>query len=179
MSKSSVLQQFEKLELSKRQILSQISSLDPSVLHYRPAYKKWSIVQILFHLNSSESISLKYMQKKSQGGTSVPKSTPVNALRSFILTAALRTLKWKRPAVLPEPPDQPDLNEVLQSWNETRRQLKQLLQNLPDDMMNRNIFRHPAAGRMNISHALTFMQEHTDHHLKQIRERISPAKKTS
>ncbi|MFI5134331.1 MAG: DinB family protein [Chitinophagales bacterium] len=176
MKKSRLNFQFEKLEATRRQLVQQLSTLDDSVLHYRPANKKWSIVQIIFHLNSSESNSVKYISKKSQGGTSVPKSTVFSSVRSFMLTGALQYFKWKKPAVLPDPPDKLNTKEVMKSWEETRMQLKQLLEKLPDDMLGRNIFRHPATGRMNMSHALTFMQEHFDHHLKQIEERIKFSK---
>jgi len=176
MQKSKVNLQFEKLEETRQQLLHQLVLFDDSVLHYRGEKKKWSVVQIMFHLNSSECNSVKYITKKSQGGTSVPKSTFISSFKSFLLTTALQYLKWKRPAVLPEPPENLDSKEVIKSWNETRLQLKQLLEKLPEDMLNREIFRHPAAGRMNMSHALTFMQDHFDHHLKQIDERIKFSK---
>ena len=179
MQRSKVNLQFEKLEVTRQEFLRQAALLDDSVLHYRPANQKWSIVQIIFHLNSSESNSVKYMTKKSQGGTAVPKSTVISSLRSFLLTTALQYLKWKKPAMLPDPPDNLNSNEVMKSWDETRLQLKQLIEKLPDDMLDRNIFRHPSVGRMNMSHTLTFMQEHFDHHLKQIEERILLTKKSS
>jgi hypothetical protein len=179
MQKSKVYQQFEKLEQSKNQLLNRLASINPSVLQFYPAKDKWSIIQIIFHLNSSESNSVKYMSKKSLGGSSVPKSTMMTSLKSLLLSTALRFFKWKKPVVLPDPPGNLYSNEVMNSWNGTRIQLKQLLEQLSEDMLNRNIFRHPTAGRMNISHALTFMQEHFDHHLKQIEERILLAKKSS
>jgi len=172
MHKSSINLQFEKLEQSKHQLLDQLAALDTSVLHFHPAHKKWSIAQIIFHLNSSESNSVNYIAKKSQGGTSIPKSSYLNSLRSFLLTTALKYLKWKKPAALPDPPENLDIIRAIESWNETRVRLKELIEKLPDDMLTRNIFRHPAAGRMNMNHALTFMQEHFNHHLKQIEDRI-------
>jgi uncharacterized damage-inducible protein DinB len=179
MAESSVTLQFRKLEESKQQLLTLLGSADKAVLGYRPADQKWSIVQILFHLNSSERISLKYMQKKSQGGRSVPKSTPLNAFRSFALNSALRYFSWKKPSILPEPPADLNYDEVVSSWNQTRVELRQFLEDLPAEMYGRTIFRHPAAGRMNLQHALSFMQEHFDHHLKQIQGRISEAKESS
>ena len=157
-------------------LLTRLPDFDDSILQFRPANHKWSILQILFHLNSSESNSVKYIVKKSQGGSSIPKSTFLSSIKSSVLSAALRFLKWKKPAVLPDPPENLSTNEVINAWNETRMQLKQLLEKLPDDMLERNIFRHPAAGRMNMIHALKFMQDHFDHHLKQIEERMKEGK---
>lgn len=171
--------QLEKLDATREELLSQLETVEESILHFRPETEKWSIVQILFHLNSSESISTKYMAKKSQGGASVPKTTALSHLRIFALKTALRNFTWKKPAVLPDPPEQLHLQEVLQTWNETRHHLKTLLEQLPDDVLNRNIFRHPSAGRMNASHALTFMQEHFYHHLPQIENRIAASRKVS
>src|SRR5215217_7628607 len=172
MPKSKVNLQFEKLESTRMKLWSRLRDLDNSILQFRPANDKWSILQILFHLNSSESNSVKYIRKKSQGGSSIPKSSFISSLKSFVLSAALRFLKWKKPAVLPDPPENLSTSEVINTWNETRIQLKQLLEKLPDDMLDRNIFRHPAAGRINMKDALKFMQDHFDHHLKQIEERI-------
>jgi hypothetical protein len=176
MQKSSVNLQFEKLEATRQQLLHRLATLDDSTLHYRPANKKWSIVQIIFHLNHSENSSVKYIAKKSQGGNSVPKSNFITSVRSTLLSTALQYLKWKKPAVLPDPPENLDAKEVMRSWDETRVLLKQLLEQLPNDMHGREIFRHPLAGRMNMIHALTFMQEHFNHHLKQIEERIESSK---
>ena len=176
MQKSRVNLQFEKLEASRQQLIRRLATLDDSVLHYRPQNLKWSIVQIIFHLNHSENSSVKYITKKSQGGTSVPKSNLITSVRSSLLSTALQYLKWKKPAVLPDPPENLDTNEMMKSWDETRVHLKQLLEQLPEDMLDREIFRHPVAGRMNMHHALTFMQEHFDHHLKQIEERIKFSK---
>lgn len=179
MVESSVKLQFQDLELSKVQLLNLLASSDKIVLDYRPADQKWSIIQILFHLNSSESISLKYMQKKSQGGQSVPKSTLLNALRSFVLNSALKYFNWKKPKMLPEPPADLDYDVVVSTWNQTRERLRQFIEGLPVEMYGRNIFRHPTAGRMNLKHALAFMQEHFDHHLKQIQSRISDKEESS
>jgi hypothetical protein len=156
MQKSSVNLQFEKLEATRQQLLHQLAALDDSVLYHRPADHKWSILQIIFHLNDSESSSVKYIAKKSRGGISVPKSNFITSVRSSLLSTALQYLKWKKPAVLPDPPENLNAKEMMKSWDETRVHLRQLLEQLPEDMHGREIFRHPIAGRMNMRHALTF-----------------------
>jgi hypothetical protein len=175
MPNSSVQRLVEKLELTRRQLVNELILLDDRVLHFRPANHKWSILQIIFHLNHSEKASIQYIFKKSQGGASVPKATWVSFFRSKLLAVALRHFTWKKPSILPDPPEQINTAEMLKEWGETRLLMQEVLRQLPLDMQRRQIYRHPIAGRMNVSQALSFMQDHFDHHLRQIRERISAA----
>ena len=168
MEKSAIYLQFEKLEDSKRELLKELAPLEDTILHYKPSKEKWSIIQIIFHLNSSENGSVKYISKKSLGGTAVPKASSISSIKSYLLTKALRNLTWKKPAILPDPPEQLVTSDMLKQWDETRIGMKQLLDKLPEEMLDRQIYRHPFGGRMNMKQALTFMQEHFNHHLKQV-----------
>src|SRR4030095_10908334 len=159
MKKSTVYLQFEKLEDSKRELLKQLAQLDETILHYKPSKEKWSIIQIIFHLNSSESGSVKYIGKKSLGGTAVPKSSLISSIKSYLLTSALRNFTWKKPAILPDPPEKLVTGDMMKQWDDTRIGMKQLLDAVPEEMLDRQIYRHPLGGRMNVKQALTFMQE--------------------
>jgi hypothetical protein len=78
-------------------------------------------------------------------------------------------LKYKAPKVLGE--DQPpglSLAEISKQWNETRNDLRLLLETFDDDHLKRKIYKHPFSGRLNAMHAVSFMREHVNHHLPQI-----------
>jgi uncharacterized damage-inducible protein DinB len=163
-----VEQAWKLMEEDSDRIFRMLETYTPQAINQQPAPGKWSALQVLFHLNSSESLSLAYMQKKSLGGNRIPRANVSSAVRSMALNTALKYFKWKKPQLLPDPPPELNLEEVRQSWKATRKQLYEFLRNLPPDMLQRQIYRHPAAGRMNAIQALSFMHEHFKHHEKQL-----------
>ena len=168
MQKEEIMHAYEKLEAGRISLAQRLLSADEKSLHLKPAAGKWSIAQIIFHMISSEQGAINYISKKSQGGTSVPRAGIDAALKSFMLTLAIRFTKFKKPPVLPDPPEQPEVGMLMQQWEETRKKMKELIQKLPEDMFSRAVMRHPYGGRLNMKQTFSFFQEHVDHHLKQI-----------
>jgi hypothetical protein len=168
MEQTKLLLQFNKMEEARLKLYSRITAMEEKMLHRRESEGKWSAIQIIFHLSNSEEMSVAYIGKKVKAGNSIPKTGLSAEVRILFLRFVSRYKKLKKPAWFPEPPENPDTKIILDAWSETRDQLKQLIVKLPDDMLERKIFRHPLAGRLNIRQALTSLQLHFDHHLKQI-----------
>ena len=173
MLKERVRNQFERLEKDRLKMIIELDQHPPDTLTIRPAPNKWNTLQIIFHLMAAERNSVMYISKKRLGGTAVPRATWVSGLKSAALTLALRFLKWKAPKVLPEPPAELNYAELKQQWNSLREHMKILLDELSEDMMGRTIFRQPNAGYLNIPQALRFMQDHFEHHRKQVEKILS------
>lgn len=168
MQREKLKSRFLKRENSGLQLFKNLEQADEALLKRKIKTGKWNILQIVWHLNSSDHLTVNYMLKKMQGGNAVPVAGIRSAAGSYALKVALRYLKWKKPPVLPDPPEELELNDLKNEWNRNSQQLESLINSLPDDMMIRKIFRHPLAGRMNIFQALEFMLDHFNHHLRQI-----------
>ena len=161
----------EKLERTKRQTLSLVEGLPSSVLNRKPQEGKWSIGQILFHMQQVEAVSLQYMRKKIENTTLVERTSVRENLRSLLLKVSLALpIKFKAPKVVSENiPDTVDYEMLKTSWEIIRIDLDHFVNNLPPEMLQHKIFRHPRVGLINIKQALVFYQSHFDHHLPQIK----------
>jgi hypothetical protein len=82
--------------------------------------------------------------------------------------AFILPFKYKAPKVLGDMPASVDYPEIVIKWNDTRKKLKELITQLPEDMLSKNIFKQPAAGRLNIYQMIDFMQAHFNRHQKQV-----------
>ncbi|MBK9730749.1 MAG: DinB family protein [Chitinophagaceae bacterium] len=169
MQKTKLLRQFNALEVSRVKLMDDLKKLEKGSLQFKPNADKWSVNQVLNHLQFSERASITYATKKMQGGKSVHKTGLSATVRSEALSLFLRSgYKWKAPAVLAAASENLPFEEVLQRWNETRVQMKSFLENLPEDLISREIYKHPRAGRLNVIQMMQFFQDHFNHHLPQI-----------
>ena len=160
---------FNKLENSRLQLFAKLEKKEESELNFHPGKDEWSILQVMHHLMISEHLSIGYINKKLTYRTNIKKSGFGAAIRLFILKVILRLpFRYKAPKIVSELPDNSDSNQVKGQWDQTRKELRELLDNLPEEFLNKDIFKHGFAGKMNIFQALCFMNEHFRHHLKQV-----------
>ena len=113
------------------------------------------------------------MQKKIQGIKDTTDSGLLEELKInlLILSQRLPGLKFKAPKVVIEQmAELQDLNSIHAEWDKVRRELKILLDNIPDELINRKIYRHALAGYLNVKHCLLFFREHIIHHRRQLRK---------
>lgn len=160
---------FNKLENSRLQLFAKLEKKDESELNFHPGKDKWSMIQVMHHLIITEQLSIGYINKKLTYRTNIKKSGFGAAIRFFALKSMLRTpFRFKAPKIVSEVPDNGNFNQVKDQWDQTRKELRELLDNLPEEFLNKNIFKHAIAGKMNICQTLCFMEEHFKHHVKQI-----------
>ena len=109
-------------------------------------------------------------------GEGLRKTSLLTAIRSRVLRLALRLpfLRFKAPKYLAAltPETVPPVAELRTEWERVRRQLEQTLNEFPSQLLNRDIFKHPRSGMLNIYQTLDFMLDHVLHHQKQL-ERIA------
>jgi DinB superfamily len=164
---------YKKLEHEREMLSINLAKLPLGKLNYSPQ-GKWSINQIVAHLITAERLSLLYMQKKIQGIEEADDSGIVEELKMLVLIVSQRLpLKFKAPKVVKEHTSNTDnLEQLNRDWEKVRGDLKQLLETIPDKRINRKIYKHVFAGKLNVKHALRFLREHIIHHMPQI-ERLS------
>lgn len=178
MQKTKLLLQFRKLEDTRHDLIKKLEACDDQVRAYKPVPDTWSVTQIFYHLNLSESQSIGYVRKKMLGGDQLKQTGLAAEVRYTALKLTLQSnYKFKAPAILGDVPENLNYHEVLANWNETRRQLQSLLETMPDHLLNRELYRHPRAGRLNLSQMIAFFQDHFDHHARQVKRRIKTGRK--
>jgi uncharacterized damage-inducible protein DinB len=166
-----LLQLFEKLEVQRTSLLSEIKQLSPEILNkHLPG--KWSISQILAHLITAEQLSINYLNKKMQGIQTVENTGLWEEIKTLTLKISQRLpLKFKAPRLVVEnTPAFESVEQIEMAWTKTRNELKELLSRIADDQIRRKIYKHPIAGKLNIHQALRFFGEHIIHHQPQIKK---------
>lgn len=164
---------FSKLEDSRIALIERLKSLALSELEAQPLPGKWSVSQIVYHLNKAESLSVLYVSKKRLDIHNL-KRTGFKEQAKLLGLKLLFVLPFNLKApvnVLGDVPEKVAYNESIFQWDETRKKMKELIDSLPEDMLYKNVFKQPAIGRINLFQMLDFMQAHFNRHQKQV-ERI-------
>lgn len=162
------------LEDTRYKMLKVLSRVDMKKLDTPPAQGKWSVAQIIYHLNKAESNSVIYVGKKMHDLQNLKKTGLIEAFKLWLVKLAfVLPFKYKAPSVLGDMPGNVEYNTIVTEWGETRKRLKELVASLPEDMLSKNVFKQPTAGRLNIYQMLDFMQAHFNRHLKQVNKLIA------
>ncbi|MBO3269297.1 DinB family protein [Hymenobacter defluvii] len=165
----------EQLERATERLIQSAEALGERA-HQSPGPGKWSAAQVVQHLLISETGINQYLEKKVLEAEGLQHAGLGHFLRSRVLRVLLRVpfLRFKAPTYLASkmPVSAPPLPELRQQWASVRRRLEQLLNEYPEHLMRRAIFRHPRSGMLTIAQTLDFMVDHVLHHQKQL-ERIA------
>lgn len=174
MSQSSEMARFEKLEQKRLALLERLSACTPAQLQQSPGPGQWSPVQVLAHIYNVEIGSLRYIEKKLQYRTGIPPVTLITNFRMWFMKIVLRTpLKFKAPGATATFPEELAFGQLREDWEKERKQLQQLLQTFPEELLHKAVWKHPMAGKLSLAHALEFLELHLDRHTRQI-DRILP-----
>lgn len=169
-TKQSVYKRLSEAEREVDKLYSQIEGLSAEQLHRQGS--GWSVIQVISHLQMSEQGSLQYMQKKLQAGKDMPDSGTINQLKMSLMNLALDSpLRWKAPSMISNPSNEGSLEELKLSWTQIREEIKNYIDEYPDEFISKGVYKHPFAGRQNLESAIRFLGYHIKHHRHQI-ERI-------
>lgn len=160
----------DSLEAQRSQLLKTITPLSSEKLNRR-IENGWSINQIIAHLIAAEKLSLAYVQKKIQAVDQVGDTGLIEELKMVALKLSQRLpFRFKAPRLVVENTSQStDIFVLEQEWISARQQLKGLLEKVADDQIDRKMYKHVRAGKLNIQHMLIFFGEHVIHHHPQIK----------
>gem|GEM_PF-386781 len=135
-----------------------------------PSNGGWTPLQCMHHLIAVEELGLKYAQKKLHHDPNPEKVGLKNKFRSVLLQLYLRLpFAFKAPPLvsgeaLPHPST---LAETADRWRVVRQDWKNFLENLPDELSDKAVFKHPRAGRMGWVDLISFFQTHFERHREQ------------
>lgn len=168
--KPSLQKRFLRMEDLQRQINGELLSMRENCANQPPGELRWSMVQVASHLYIAEEGSLRYMQKKIQAGDALSRSGVSGNIRKWVLDIAMNSrIKFKAPEIIAHPDNELSAPAMIEKWAALRGELKEFLESVPAKYYNRELFRHPLMGRMNILQGVDFMASHMQRHLKQIR----------
>jgi hypothetical protein len=93
------------------------------------------------------------------------------AARELALNTYLSSpLKWKAPEAISGDnlPDHETFWKTVQKWKNQRVELREFLETVPDELLKKEIYKHPFVGRISIIGMLRFFDRHFNRHRKQI-----------
>ncbi len=172
--KSKLQNKIAQLEKDRLTLLNVIKSLSEDELNFKPKKDKWSIIQVMHHLIKSEQLSVVYIKRKISSKSNIDKSNLRSRFNAFILKWGLNLpLKLKAPANVSDVPDFDTFENTASKWNNVRNSFIDLINNTSGEILDKDIFKHPIAGKMNILGTLDFFDAHFKHHQKQIKSLLA------
>ncbi|WP_159431018.1 DinB family protein [Bacillus massilinigeriensis] len=148
----------------REEILQSVMGLSDSELNVKPSAEKWSIMQVLEHLNLVERFVLKQVEKVMASD----KETNTDAKPIHLSTDRKR--KISAPSIL-EPTEQfITLAEMKEKLHASRNSLEAFVAGADKGKMLQRSFLHPAFGDLNVKQWIEFIGWHEKRHLEQIEE---------
>lgn len=175
--KASLESRLDRLDAELLKLLKELESYEDEQLNKSPAEGGWSPLQVLQHLKQAEELSMRYLQKKLSYNPELKGAGLLSGLRSWLLKTYLRApFKFKAPKNV-DTTDMPrdlSLKNITKEWMAIRRELREFLASLPDDIYSKEVYRHPFAGRLTLAGMVDFFEEHFRRHQRQV-QRALPA----
>jgi hypothetical protein len=169
-------QSWNKLEEQRKSLLGKLKTESRVALNKRAAIDRWSAIQVLLHEIAIEENTKSYFAKKIPEASTAQKAGFRNTYFYFLLKVALALpKKYKAPTHTIPSSEELSLEEVEQKWIKERAELLGLIENLSDETLQKQLFKHPA-GKLSIYQAIDFMYLHHAHHEKQIFEAVNSAR---
>lgn len=169
--------QFKQLEQERRNLFNELKNYSDEVINKKPSSDKWSVAEVIAHLITAEEMSLKYLSKKIQD-TSKEKPEGFKHKYRWILVQIVFNfnIKFKAPEIVEPKMGYQSLANLETKWSDIRNQTLQLLQKLSDDEVNKTLWKHAIAGKLNLHHMVQFFGVHYNRHKKQIERTLTSVK---
>ena len=169
--RSKILKRHASYHKKVEELLDSLASIDDAVLNMTAIDGGWSAIQTMHHLIIAEELSLKYVQKKLSFKPRLDKPGPGAFVNEWLLKLYLNApFKFKAPKNVNEDslPGFTSLADTRKRWLKVRSGWQEFMENMPDDLLDKAVYKHPISGRMGWNGMLTFYHEHFDRHKKQI-----------
>jgi hypothetical protein len=156
-------------------LLHEMASMQPEQYQQKPADGGWTAIQTAWHLMLVEASSLQYVHKKLAYGGTFEKAGFKAAWQILLLRVILKLpIKFKAPAATSgdQLPENPSFEELHARWKKAQEDWAQFFATMPEDLLDKAVFRHPRIGRINWMQTLDFLDSHFDRHLGQIQRAI-------
>ena len=164
-----LVKKYEAIDAIKQRYLKRVSSVSLEKLNAIPANGGWSLGQVLFHVAYAESGTVLVINRNLAEDKVKLKSNISAIVRHLLLVAFLRSpFKAKAPKGVSKVPESITHDEISKYFDKNTTDFKKILADLPTELENKFIFKHPVGGLFNIEHTLDFVREHYLHHEMQL-----------
>ncbi len=168
----------QKLEAKLDQLHQELKPLSKEQLATQPAEGSWSVLNILEHLSLAEYHAQRYLEKKLSFKPELPKVDLSSKFRVLTLNTFNRSpFKIKAPKGVDVFQSELPLDDFIKQWKGQRKQLVSFLETLPEEVFDKQAYKHPLGGRLPISGMVSFFDSHFDRHRKQIKRTLVAIKK--
>ncbi len=168
--KTAILQKYADYDQQVQTLLEDFAQYSDEQLNRPPANGGWSPIQVLHHLILTDELSLAYIRKKLSFNPTLEKVGLGNHWRSLLLTVFLQSpFKFKAPAMIGDSnlPAFATLADTRNRWERARRDWQQYLPEIPDQLLDKQVYKHPFAGRLSWLQTVDFIHGHFRRHRKQ------------
>jgi hypothetical protein len=160
----------DKLEIYDQHrlaLLDDLERLSDEQLRRKPGPDNWSLLEIVQHMVLSER---EVLQDLPESKELTARKRGFRARLSYAVVLAV--LRWNIPAPVPSDGMVPDgntsLSELRHQWEENLSWLRDYLDTLRPEDLQRAVFRHPIAGPMTVAQTIDMAKLHFDVHFRQI-----------
>jgi len=175
MNKEELIKKLDQLDNCLHNLLLLLEPHSEEILNAQPKPGAWSAMQVCHHVLLSEKGSMAYLQKKLSFNPKLSPVTLSTKMRLKLMTTYLATpLKFPAPENISGDnlPAYSTLKEVDEKWKMIRSDMRAYLSNLSEDLFDKEIYKHPFAGRLSIEGMVLFFEGHLTRHEKQIRKAL-------
>ncbi|MCF8278484.1 MAG: DinB family protein [Flavobacteriales bacterium] len=168
-SRKELLQAYELMEKERQQLLESLGQYSEEVLTKKPSANEWSITEVIYHLKVAEDGALRYMRKKLEVGGHQKATFAAGVKQRLLNLAVSLPVKYKAPRVaqIPEGTNV-SFAQALEEWNAVRDGLRNEYETVDEKLIDNELFKHPAAGKMSILQSVRFMRQHMIRHIGQV-----------
>jgi hypothetical protein len=167
---------FDKMEKERIELLRSLESHSEELLLKKPSPDRWSITEVILHLSKAEEGALKYMKIKLEHGGH-QKASLGSWLKQKLLSFAISLpIKYKAPNVIKlDETDTGTFSEAVANWVDIRMSLRKEYEMIDEDIIDHELFKHPAAGKLSVIQSVKFMRRHVQRHKEQIERTVKQA----
>jgi hypothetical protein len=166
---SELRHEFEIYDQNRRALLDDLQDLSTEQHTQRPDPDNWSILQIVQHMVLSEREVMQYLPKPEQ---LVDRKRGLRARLFYPFVFLI--LRWGIRVPVPSKGMVPDgnttLSDLRQQWDEHMVWLRDYLNTLRPEDLNRAVFSHPIAGPLTPPQAAKMARLHFDAHFQQVKK---------
>lgn len=161
---------FNRLQDLFKEYEKEIKNISHEQANKNPETGGWSMAEVVFHVSHAEKIIVQYIQKKLINPEESRRAGLKSWYRASLLRFALRSKrKFRAPKVLDDPKGPYEKDALFSEWKIIRATLSQTFNSVPREHINRQLFKHPVVGKINLYQTLGFMGDHMQRHLEQVR----------
>ena len=155
-----------ELEDRKSELIHDLTSYSDDLLRFRPKPDRWSMLMILQHIILGEQ-GIRHSEAELRNNPVRQRLKPGNML-AIVIDVLEKDIPVEVPDIAAEPDGSMELDELIALWDQERKMLCDLLEDITEETVNDVMFSHPAAGPLDPLGTLKLAVAHFDTHRRQI-----------